>query len=73
MTRLVVEAELDGKLYYYPVTFKDGIASNMTYDVKIKITRLGSSSPDLPVDSVSAGFTVEVQPWGEVTEVEEII
>ena len=73
MTRLVVEAELDGKLYYYPVSFKDGMASNMTYDVKIKITRLGSSSPDVPVDSVSAGFTVEVQPWGEVTEVEEII
>ena len=73
MTRLVVEAELDGILYYYPVSFKDGMASNMTYDVKIKITRLGSSSPDVPVDSVSAGFTVEVQPWGEVTEVEEII
>lgn len=73
LTRLVVEAELGGKNYYYPVTLKDGVTSNMTYDVRMKITRPGSSSPDKPVDSVNAGFTVEVQPWGGVSEVEETI
>ena len=72
-TRLVVEAELGGKLYYYPVTLKDGIKSNTSYEVKMKITRPGSSSPDKPVDSMTAGFTVDVQPWDDGVVVDETI
>lgn len=72
-TRLVVEAELGGKLYYYPVTLKDGIKSNTSYEIKMKITRPGSSSPDKPVDSMSAGFTVNVLPWSDAAVVEETI
>ena len=72
-TRLVVEAELGGKLYYYPVTLEGGLKSNTSYDVKLKITRPGSSSPDKPVDSVTASFSVEVQPWNDGISVNETI
>ena len=72
-TRLVVEAELGGKLYYYPVTLKDGIKSNTSYEIQMKITRPGSSSPDKPVDSMTAGFSVKVLPWKDAALVEEII
>lgn len=72
-TRLVVEAELGGKLYYYPVSLKEGLKSNTAYDVRLKITRPGSSSPDKPVDSVTASFTVDVQPWSDGKTVNETI
>lgn len=71
-TRLVVEAELGGKTYYYPVTL-DGIVSNSASTVTMKITRPGSSSPDKPVDSQTAGFTVFVQPWDDGFTVNESI
>lgn len=72
-TRLVVEAKLGGKLYYYPVNLEDGLKSNTAYDVKLKITRPGSSSPDKPVDSVAATFSVSVQPWYDGIAVNETI
>ena len=72
-TRLVVEAELGGKLYYYPVSLKDGIKSNTSYEIKMKITRPGSTSPDKPIDSMTAGFIVNVLPWSDAAIVEETI
>lgn len=72
-TRLVVEAKLGGKLYYYPVNLEDGLKSNTAYDVKLKITRPGSSSPDKPVDNVTASFSVSVQPWNDGVAVDETI
>lgn len=71
-TRLVVEAELGGKKYYYPVTLKD-LQSNTAYTVKMKITRPGSSQPDKPVDSQTASFTVSVAPWEDGTVLNETI
>ncbi|MDE6871310.1 MAG: FimB/Mfa2 family fimbrial subunit [Bacteroidales bacterium] len=62
-TRLVVETSLDGKTYYYPVNI-EGIASNHTYEIsEMKITRIGSDSPDIPVSSDAVGFTVNVKDW----------
>lgn len=72
-TRLVVEAELGGRMYYYPVSFDKGLKSNTSYDVKLTITKPGSSSPDDPVDNVAASFNVEVQPWADGTAVNETI
>lgn len=64
-TRLVVEAQLDGVTYYYPMTMPQ-IESNHLYTVsELKITRPGSSSPDVPVVSGMASFTVEVADWDE--------
>ncbi len=62
-TRLVVETQLGGKTYYYPVTLP-GIEANHTYDIEeLKITRLGSSSPDVPVDISDVAVSITVKPW----------
>ncbi|MCM1176403.1 MAG: hypothetical protein NC115_10785 [Bacteroidales bacterium] len=71
-TRLVVETSLDGKTYYYPVNI-EGLESNHTYEItEMRITRIGSDSPDVPVSSDVAGFTVNVKDWavGSSKEVE---
>ena len=62
-TRLVVEVKVDGLPYYYPVSVPD-IKSNHKYEItELKITRLGSDSPDEPVSVQEASFTVSVQDW----------
>lgn len=64
-TRIVVEALIAGKTYYYPVSIEN-IESNHTYTVsELVITRLGSDSPDRPVSKGSASFSITVQPWEE--------
>lgn len=62
-TRLVVETSLDGKTYYYPVNI-EGMKSNHTYEItEMRITRIGSDTPDIPVSSDVAGFAVSVEEW----------
>lgn len=71
-TRLVVEVALDGTTYYYPVTLDD-VESNTVYSYELKITRPGSSSPDMPVEGAVAGITVKVEDWVELPSVIETI
>ena len=71
-TRLVLEATLDGEVMYYPVTLPV-IESNSSYEVTVKITRRGSSSPDIPVTGIAAEFSVDVQSWITRDRIEEII
>ena len=62
-TRLVVEASLSGKTYYYPVSIPT-IEANHTYDItELKITKLGSSSADQPVKTGSMTVTIQVKDW----------
>lgn len=62
-TRLVVEATILGKTYYYPVNMEN-IEANHTYDIEeLKITRLGSSDPDVPVSLGSVSLTITVSDW----------
>lgn len=70
-TRLVVEAEVGGNVYYYPVTL-DSVEQNRSYSCSLKITRLGSDDPDTPVEDGTVKFTVKVEDWVE-TELEETI
>ena len=70
-TRLVVEAELGGYTYYYPVTL-DKIDPNTSYTYSLTITRLGSDSPDKPVEDGTVQFSVVVKDWVE-HDVDEII
>lgn len=64
-TRLVVEADLAGVRYYYPVTMPV-IEANHTYTVtELKITGPGSSSPEIPVERLDATFNVVVDDWDE--------
>lgn len=62
-TRLVVELDINGKSYYYPVSIP-GIERNKSYEItELKITRLGAASPDEPVSSLTATFTLKVLDW----------
>ena len=63
-TRLVVEAEVGGYTYYYPLTL-DTVAPNTAYTYNLTITRLGSDSPDVPVAEGTVNFTVTVKDWVE--------
>lgn len=63
-TRLVVTVEIAGRDWYYPVSLGSGVEANNSYEVQeLKITRLGSTSPDQPLEIDSASFTVTVKPW----------
>lgn len=61
-TRLVVEAQLGGYTYYYPLTL-DTVAANTSYTYNLTITRPGSDSPDEPVAEGTVNFTVTVKDW----------
>lgn len=62
-TRLVVEMEMDSKIYWYPISIK-GIESNHKYEIsELKITRLGSGFADWSVTTQDAEFTISVADW----------
>lgn len=61
-TRLVVETEIGGHTYYYPLTL-DEVEANTAYTFDLTITRLGSDSPDVPVEDGSVKFIVTVKDW----------
>ena len=71
-TRLVVEATLGGETCYYPVTL-DEVAQNTAYTVTLTVTRPGSSSPDEPISTSDATFTVQVKDWIDGADYTEII
>ncbi len=63
-TRLVVTVEIAGRDWYYPISLADGVRANTSYEItELRITRLGSESPDEPIETGSATFTVNVNPW----------
>lgn len=70
-TRLVVEAQVGNYIYYYPVTLEK-VDPNTAYTYSLTITRLGSDSPDEPVEDGAVQFNVTVKDWVE-QNVEEII
>lgn len=62
-TRLVIEATLGGKVYYYPITLPE-IEYNNSYEVSsLVVTRLGSDDPDVPVEFSDEEFSISVNPW----------
>ena len=71
-TRLVIEAEINGQTYYYPISLNEHIAGNKIeknkiYTIKnLTINHLGSSDPDIPVTSGDLVFSVSVIPWTSV-------
>lgn len=70
-TRLVVEGELNGVKYFYPIPIK-GIERNNCYTVDIVIKRPGSLDPDADVEKGVALAEVSVLAWNVIpaTEVE---
>lgn len=71
-TRLVVEAKIGTDTYYYPVTLPQ-IEQNTAYEVSLTVTRPGSDSPDRPVDTETASFTVKVLDWVDGGDINEVI
>lgn len=72
-TRLVIEGEIDGKTYYWPFNINrdgtgKGIERNCRYIYDIKITRLGHTSPDIPIETDNADITSEIETWKDKEE-----
>lgn len=72
-TRLVVEGKVDGRTYYWPVNINrdgsgDGIERNKRYIFDIRITRLGHTSADIPIETDIAEIIMEIQAWEEKEE-----
>ena len=70
-TRLVIVTEIAGKTYYYPVSVSN-IESNHLYEIEnVRITRLGSMSPEFPVETGSVSIAIKVTDWetGSTTDV----
>ena len=70
-TRLVIAAEISGKTYYYPISIGNIIANHSYILKNVEITRLGSDSPELPVETGTVSMTITVLDWqdGTVTTV----
>lgn len=61
-TRLVVEAKLGSKLYYYPIALPE-LKQNTVYDVTLDITRPGKVSPIENMTKNDETFTIKVLDW----------
>lgn len=62
-TRLVVKAELDGSICYYPITLPV-LERNHCYTIQgLTITGAGSDNPDVLDKRTPMSFTVDIAPW----------
>ena len=62
-TRLVVETTLGGTTYYYPVNIPTPLANTLYQITNMKITGLGSDSPDKIVEKGSISVSITVTDW----------
>ncbi len=74
-TRLVIQGDLNGETYYYPININQegfgyvesnghkGIKGNTTYTISVNITRLGSKDPDEVIDYKSFECVVSIENW----------
>jgi hypothetical protein len=72
-TRLVIEGKIDGATYYWPININrgdegTGISRNCRYVYDVRITRLGHTDPDIPVETEEAEIIMEIEPWEELEE-----
>ena len=74
-TRLVIQGELDGEVWYWPIDINrgegcspEGIEGNCTYSFDIVLTRKGSADPDTSIKTESATIMMEVEKWEEKEE-----
>ena len=62
-TRLVVETTLGGTTYYYPVNIPSPAANTLYQITNMKITGLGSDSPDKIVEKGAVSVSITVTDW----------
>lgn len=71
-SRLVVTAEIDGALYYYPVTLPV-LRRNTAYEVALTIQGLGTSGPDMIPQKGSFSANVTIRSWENGATLNETI
>lgn len=71
-TRLVVEAELGGVLYYYPVSLPE-LKQNTAYDVSLVVTRPGKTDVNDEVKKYDETFNIDIVDWYTGDVLEEIL
>ena len=71
-TRLVVETEIAGTTFYYPITLPS-LERNKTYTISLDIQNLGSDDPDKPVEKGAVSVNVSVAGWAAGPTYEESI
>lgn len=69
-SRMVIEGKIAGHTYYWPVNINrdsgsSGIDRNRQYIYDIKITRKGSTDPDIPVEADDMEITFKTAIWEE--------
>ena len=69
-SRLVIEGKISGHTYYWPIDINrtagnNGIDRNRQYIYDIKITRKGSTDPDIPVEAEDMDIRFETATWKE--------
>lgn len=72
-TRLVIEGEINGTTYYWPININrnadgNGIGRNSRYIYDIKITRTGHTDPDIPIQIEDAKIIMKIQSWEDMEE-----
>lgn len=60
-TRLVIEGEIDGTTYYYPINLK--LEKNVSYEYGITINRKGTLDPDTPIEVDAVSINCTAKEW----------
>lgn len=61
-TRLVIETEIEGQTYYYPIELKK-VVENNEYSYSVILTRFGTDRPDGSLDKGSYSVKVSMKSW----------
>lgn len=81
-TKLVVQADLNGTTYYYPVSINRegfgytqsnghaGVKRNTSYSMELVIKRPGASDPDSVLEYGAASVNVSVREWNIVPNID---
>ncbi|MCI1721160.1 MAG: fimbrial protein [Bacteroidales bacterium] len=79
-TRLVIQATLGGKVYYYPVDINRsgygwvsannhvGVKRNTSYSISVVVNGPGSTSPDVPITRGTITASITVASWATVPD-----
>ena len=69
-TRLVIEGEIDGDLYYWPIEVNNGasLERGCRYTYNITITRKGVTDPESVLEPMTADIKFKIKEWQEKEE-----
>lgn len=70
-TRLVIQTEIAGQIYYYPIEL-DEVLENNEYSYSVVLTRFGAERPDGTLDKGSYSVKVSMKSWIPNSSVVEI-